>query len=113
MARATSPDGGREGMDLVPGHRVWVPFGRRASAGYVAALHTEEPDREVKLIERADAEPLLLPHHMELARAVAEHYWAPLIECLRAMVPPRIRGGRSSGAGPPARQTRPSRPHPD
>jgi primosomal protein N' (replication factor Y) len=98
-----------EGMDLVPGHRVWVPFGRRASAGYVAALHTEEPDRQVKVIERADAEPLLLPHHMELARAVAEHYWAPLIECLRAMVPPRIRGGRSSGAGPSARQTRHSR----
>ncbi|HEY4028347.1 MAG TPA: primosomal protein N' [Candidatus Dormibacteraeota bacterium] len=98
-----------EGMDLVPGHRVWVPFGRRDSAGYVAALHADDPGREVKAIERADAEPLLLPHHMELARAVAEHYWAPLIECLRAMVPPRIRGGRSSGAGPSARQTRHSR----
>ena len=97
------------GMEVVPGHRVWVPFGRRASAGYVATLHADDPGREVKEIERADGEPLLLPHQVELARAVAEHYWAPLIECLRAMVPPRIRGGRSSGAGPSTRQTRHSR----
>jgi primosomal protein N' (replication factor Y) len=98
-----------EGMEVVPGHRVWVPFGRRGSAGYVVGLQAEDPGIEVKPIERADGEPLLLPHQIELARAVAEHYWAPLIECLRAMVPPRIRGGRSSGAGPSARQTRHSR----
>jgi primosomal protein N' (replication factor Y) len=97
------------GMELVPGHRVWVPFGRRASAGYVTALHGDDPGIEVKEIERADPEPLLLPHQVELAHVVAEHYWAPLIDCLRAMVPPRIRGGRSSGAGPSARQTRHSR----
>jgi primosomal protein N' (replication factor Y) len=98
-----------EGVDVVPGHRVWVPFGRRGSVGYVVSVQVEDPGIEVKPIERADAEPLLLPHHVELARAVAEHYWAPLIECFRAMVPPRVRGGRSSGAGPSARQTRHSR----
>ncbi|HXM57605.1 MAG TPA: primosomal protein N' [Candidatus Dormibacteraeota bacterium] len=98
-----------DGVDVVPGHRVWVPFGRRGSAGYVVGVQAEDPGIEVKPIERADAEPLLLPHQVELARAVAEHYWAPLIECLRAMVPPRIRGGRSSGAGPSSRQTRHSR----
>jgi primosomal protein N' (replication factor Y) (superfamily II helicase) len=97
------------GVEVVPGHRVWVPFGRRGSAGYVVALHAQDPGIEVKAIERADPEPLLLPHQVELAKAVAEHYWAPLIECLRAMVPPRIRGGRSSGAGPSARQTRHSK----
>ncbi|HKF77964.1 MAG TPA: primosomal protein N' [Candidatus Dormibacteraeota bacterium] len=97
------------GMDLVPGHRVWVPFGRRSSAGYVTALHADDPGIEVREVERADREALLLPHQVELARAVAEHYWAPLVECLRAMVPPRVRGGRSSGAGPSSRQTRHSR----
>jgi len=97
------------GIEVVPGHRVWVPFGRRSSVGYVVALTTDEPGIEVKDIERADAEPLLLPHQIELARSVAEHYWAPLVECLRAMLPPRVRGGRSSGAGPSARQTRHSR----
>jgi primosomal protein N' (replication factor Y) len=97
------------GLELAPGHRVWVPFGRRGSYGYVVELHVQDPGIEVKEIERADAQPLLLPHQLELARTVAAHYWAPLIECVRAMVPPRVRRGRSSGAGPSARQTRFSR----
>ena len=97
------------GLELAPGHRVWVRFGRRGSYGYVTELHVRDPGIEVKEIERADAQPLLLPHQLELARMVAAHYWAPLIECLRAMLPPRVRGGRSSGAGPSARQTRFSR----
>ncbi|MBO0687683.1 MAG: primosomal protein N', partial [Candidatus Dormibacteraeota bacterium] len=96
-------------IEVVPGHRVWVPFGRRGSFGYVVELHTRDPGIEVKTIERADPQPLLLPHQLELARLVAAHCWAPLIECLRAMLPPRVRGGRSSGAGPSARQTRFSR----
>lgn len=95
--------------DVVPGHRVWVPFGPRGSYGYVLDVHSRPPDRAVKEIERADVEPLLLPHHLQLARAVADHYWAPLIECLRAFLPPRVRAGRSSGAGPSRRQTRHSR----
>ncbi|HZV52632.1 MAG TPA: primosomal protein N' [Candidatus Dormibacteraeota bacterium] len=98
------------GLDVVPGHRVWVPFGRRRSLGYVTELHTRDPEREIKDLERADPEPLLLPHQVEVARRVAEHYWAPLIDCLRAMLPPRVRSGRrSTGAGPSPRQTRHSR----
>jgi len=96
-------------VDVVPGHRVWVPFGPRGSYGYVLKVHSWTPDRSVKDIERADAEPLLQPHHLQLARLVADHYWAPLIECLRAFLPPRVRLGRSSGAGPSSRQTRHSR----
>ena len=95
-----------QGLELVPGHRVWVPFGRRSSYGYVVSVQAERPEIEVREVERADPTPLLLPHQIELARVVAGHYWAPLIECLRAMLPPRVRGGRSSGAGPSKRQTR-------
>ncbi|MGH2930607.1 MAG: DEAD/DEAH box helicase, partial [Solirubrobacteraceae bacterium] len=98
-----------DGMTLEPGHRVWVPFGRRESAGYVVALADGDPGLEVKPIARADREPLLLPFQVALARRVAEHYWAPLIECLRVMLPPRVRTGKSSGAGPSTRQTRHSR----
>jgi len=94
------------GLDVVPGHRVFVPFGRRRIRGYVTAVTTDAPGMEVKPIESADPDALLLPHQVELAKAMALHYWAPLIDCLRAMVPPRIRGGKSSGAGPSARQRR-------
>ncbi|MDQ6692389.1 MAG: primosomal protein N', partial [Candidatus Dormibacteraeota bacterium] len=96
-------------MAVVPGHRVLVPFGRRMVWGYVLGLTDEDPGITVKPIERADAVPLLQPHQLLLARDIADHYWAPLLECIRAMVPPRIRVGRSSGAGPSARQTRHSR----
>lgn len=107
--RETYSYGIPEGMALVPGHRVWVPFGRRESAGYVVEVLDGDPGLEVKPIARADPEPLLLPYQVALARRLSDHYWAPLIECLRVMLPPRVRTGRSGGAAPSARQTRHSR----
>jgi primosomal protein N' (replication factor Y) len=96
-------------MDVVPGHRVTVPFGRRTSFGFVVSLGTDDPGVETKPIASAGSDPLLLPHQVALARLVADHYWVPLIECLRAMLPPRVRKGGSSGAGPSTRQRRHSR----
>jgi primosomal protein N' (replication factor Y) (superfamily II helicase) len=98
-----------EGMDVVPGHRVTVPFGRRASYGFVVSLGTEDPGVETKPIATVGGDPLLLPHQVALARLVADHYWVPLIECIRAMLPPRIRKTASSGSGPSSRQRRHSR----
>ena len=98
-----------DGMDVVPGHRVTVPFGRRSSYGFVVSLGTEEPDVDTKPISTAGSEPLLLPHQVALARLVADHYWLPLIECIRAMLPPRVRGPGTTGAGASTRQRRHSR----
>ncbi len=98
-----------EGIDVVPGHRVTVPFGRRTTFGYVVSLGTDEPEVEVKAIAGAGDEPLLLPHQVALARMVADHYWVPLIECLRAMLPPRVRATGSSGSQASSRQRRHSR----
>ncbi len=98
-----------DGMDVVPGHRVTVPFGRRATYGFVVSLGTDEPEVETKPIASAGDDPLLLPHQVALARLVADHYWVPLIECLRAMLPPRVRRTGSSGSSPSARQRRHSR----
>ncbi|TME98572.1 MAG: primosomal protein N' [Chloroflexi bacterium] len=98
-----------EGLDVVPGHRVTVPFGRRNTYGFVVSLGTEDPGVEVKQILEAGQDPLLLPHQVELARLVADHYWVPLIECVRAMLPPRVRAGGSTGSAPSSRQKRHSR----
>jgi len=98
-----------DGMDVVPGHRVTVPFGRRSSYGFVVSLGTEEPDVDTKPISTAGSEPLLLRHQVALARLVADHYWLPLIECIRAMLPPRVRGPGTTGAGASTRQRRHSR----
>jgi primosomal protein N' (replication factor Y) len=64
---------------------------------------------EVKSIATAGSDPLLLPHQVALARLVADHYWLPLIECLRAMLPPRVRATGSSGSQASSRQRRHSR----
>src|ERR1700716_2014542 len=98
-----------EGVDVVPGHRVTVPFGRRTTYGFVVSLGTEEPGVEVKPIATAGSEPLLLSHQVELARLVADHYWLPLIECLRAIPPPRVRTTGTTGSLASTRQRRHSR----
>ncbi|TMF30058.1 MAG: primosomal protein N' [Chloroflexi bacterium] len=98
-----------EGIDVVPGHRVTVPFGRRSTYGFVVSVGTEDPGVETKPIATAGSEPLLLPHQVELARLVADHYWLPLIECIRAMLPPRVRGTVSAGSGASSRQRRHTR----
>src|SRR5579864_321710 len=98
-----------DGVDVVPGHRVTVPFGRRATYGFVVSLGTEDPGVETKPIATAGADPLLLPHQVALARLVADHYWVPLIECIRAMLPPRVRGTGSAGSQASNRQRRHTR----
>jgi primosomal protein N' (replication factor Y) len=98
-----------DGVDVVPGHRVTVPFGRRTTYGFVVSLNTEDPGVETKPITTAGADPLLLPHQVALARLVADHYWVPLIECLRAMLPPRVRSTGSTGAQASSRQRRHTR----
>jgi len=98
-----------DGVDVVPGHRVTVPFGRRSTYGFVVSLGTEDPGVETKPIATAGSEPLLLPHQVALARLVADHYWLPLIEVLRAMLPPRVRATGSSGSQASTRQRRHSR----
>ena len=98
-----------EGVDVVPGHRVTVPFGRRSTYGFVVSLGTEDPGVETKAIATAGSEPLLLPHQVALARLVADHYWVPLVECLRAMLPPRVRTTGTSGSQASSRQRRHSR----
>ena len=98
-----------DGLDVVPGSRVTVPFGRRSTYGFVVSLGTEQPEVDTKAIETAGADPLLLPYQVELARLVADHYWIPLIEVIRAMLPPRVRSTGKAGATASSRQTRHSR----
>ncbi|MGH7763981.1 MAG: replication restart helicase PriA [Candidatus Dormibacteraceae bacterium] len=98
-----------EGVDVVPGHRVTVPFGRRTTYGFVVSLGTDDPGIDTKPIATAGADPLLLPHQVALARLVADHYWVPLIECLRAMLPPRVRSTGSAGSQASSRQRRHTR----
>jgi primosomal protein N' (replication factor Y) len=77
--------------EAVPGTLVEVPFGARRIQGLVVALSDQAPVAETKPVTRTlFAEPVLSPAQIELGRWLSEHYFAPLIDCLRAMLPPGL-----------------------
>ena len=86
-----------DGMDLVPGQRVAVPFGHREKEGIVLSL-TETCDLDESRI-RDVLRPLedyaaIPPELMELAEQMARDSHCPLAETLRLMLPAQMRGGR-------------------
>ncbi len=86
-----------EGLRLLPGMRVMVPFGPRKVEGYVIRLlpHCDLPESRVKDVIRAlEDYPVLLPHMMELAVWIRAQAHCPLVESLRLMIPAQMRGSR-------------------
>jgi primosomal protein N' (replication factor Y) (superfamily II helicase) len=76
---------------LTAGHLVTVPFGVRRAQGLVVCLTDTAPVADVKVIEGLiDAEPVLTRAQLDLAYWLAHTYVAPLIECLRLMLPPGL-----------------------
>ena len=78
-----------EGMELKPGQRVQLPFGRanKRCEGVVLAV---EPGQEEKLksVERClDEEPILTQHQLRLAAFLRERYFCTFFDAIRAMLP--------------------------
>ena len=79
------------------GTRVEIPFGKRSIIGYVVARGDAATRDDVRAIASVlDPEPFLSPQHVALSRWIAERYFAPLNEVIRAMVPKgaRVRPSR-------------------
>ena len=77
------------GMELQPGHRVTVPFGRgnRRCEGVVLSVEAGSTDG-LKAVERVlDEEPVLTPYSLRLAAFVRERYFCTFYEAIRAMLP--------------------------
>ena len=78
-----------EGMELAPGVRVTVPFGRgnRRCEGVVLALEAGE-DRSLKAVERClDDRPVLTPYMLRMAAFLRDRYFCTFYDCIRAMLP--------------------------
>ncbi|MEW6567517.1 MAG: primosomal protein N' [Chloroflexota bacterium] len=76
---------------LQPGHLVTVPFGPRHVQGVVLRLLPTTDVPETRPIEALlDAQPVLTPSQLELARWLATETRAPLIDCLTLMLPPGL-----------------------
>jgi primosomal protein N' (replication factor Y) (superfamily II helicase) len=73
----------------MPGVRVRVRVGRRRLIGVVVGTRDEAPAGvDVRPVEAViDREPVLPAELLELARFVADYYFAPLGEVLRGMLP--------------------------
>ncbi len=78
-----------EGMELQPGQRVMVPFGRgnRRCEGVVLSVE-DGTQPGLKAVERAlDEEPLISPYMLRLAAFVRDRYFCTFYDAIRAMLP--------------------------
>lgn len=77
------------GMELMPGERVMVPFGRgnRSTEGVVLSLE-EGDEAELKCVDRVlDQEPVLDDAMLRLAAFVRERYFCTFYQAVRAILP--------------------------
>ena len=78
-----------EGMELQPGQRVQLPFGRgnRRCEGIVLAVETGE-EAGLKAVERClDDDPILTDRQLRLAAFLRERYFCTYYDAVRAMLP--------------------------
>ena len=81
-----------EGMAVQQGQAVRVPFGPRVVQGIVFELVDVPAVPEVRPIEAAiGAEPLLAPHHLRLARWMADRYLASYFDAAALWAHPGFR----------------------
>lgn len=81
-----------------PGSRVLVPFGRQMITGYVIEVleslreaGQDEEGFEIRDIEElVDPEPLITPELLELTKWIADYYYAPWGEVIKACLPAGI-----------------------
>ncbi len=78
-----------EGMTLVPGLRVTVPFGRgnRRHEGVVLALEPGAPDKLKSVEQVLDEEPVITEPMLRLAAFLRERYFCTFYDAIRAMLP--------------------------
>ena len=79
-----------DGMELCPGMRVNVPFGRgnRRSEGMILAVNAGLPDRPIKAVEAVlDETPQLSHEQIRLALWMCQRYFCTFYEALHAILP--------------------------
>jgi primosomal protein N' (replication factor Y) (superfamily II helicase) len=81
---------------VLPGARLWVPFGRRRIVGVVLEHrdHSDVPAAKLKAAHALiDSEPALDPALLQLVRWAADYYRHPIGEVIAAALPGALREG--------------------
>ncbi len=81
-----------------PGCRALVPFGRQLLTGYIVDIHAtleeaglDAESTEIKAVEELfDTEPLVTRELLELTKWIADYYFAPWGETIKACLPAGI-----------------------
>ena len=78
-----------DGMDLQPGLRVMVPFGRsnRHTEGVVLSTEAGSSQSLKAVASCLDAEPVLSLRMLQLAAFMRERYFCTFFDCIRVMLP--------------------------
>jgi primosomal protein N' (replication factor Y) len=78
-----------DGLPIVPGQAVYVPFGSRTLQGIVVETSDTASVAQTRdIADVIDVRPLLSPAHIQLARWLSDYYLAPLFDCISLMLPP-------------------------
>ncbi len=75
---------------VVPGVRVFVPFGRRKVTGYVLGPAHPPPGDIKEIIEVLDEQPVFTPRELAFYRWIAAYYLHPLGEVIKTALPAGI-----------------------
>ena len=78
-----------EGMDIAPGMRVQLPFGRanKRTEGVVLTLEEGDEARLKPIERRLDETPILTDTQLRLAAFIRERYFCTVYDAIRAMLP--------------------------
>ena len=93
------PPAGIEAGSVLPGSRLWVPFGRRRAVGVVVEVRERSELPADKLRAAAaliDEVPVLDGRLLELLRWSADYYRHPLGEVIAAALPVALRNGQGA-----------------
>lgn len=88
----------KEGMKVLPGVRVLVPFGRQALEGFVLKNNPNNNfDYEVKeVIKIIDEEPVINKEMMELGKYISKKTLSPLILAYQTMLPAALKARKNT-----------------
>ena len=95
------PPAGSTDDALVPGTRLWVPFGRRRAVGVVIELRSRSDVPATKLrtaIAKIGSEPIFDRALLELLVWAADYYRHPIGEVISAALPGPLRTGADAEA---------------
>ncbi|WP_237059592.1 primosomal protein N' [Microbulbifer sediminum] len=89
------PPADTDPAQLVPGQRIWVPFGGRKLVAVLVDIVAESPLSELKpALELIDKRPLFDDRSRAFLRWAADYYQAPAGELYAAALPVALRKGR-------------------